>query len=652
MKIRITAAILTLLLAAVFASCSGAFLDPGIDVIGLGGGDFGGSGGGSGSGRSKTPAESDYTIGNLNQLVGSVTAVTITANSGKSPGAVKNIRYDGSTTIPQTAGSYYVTFDVEKALGWDAAYDLYAGTLKVNTAYTVTFDINSGIGTTPASQTAGYNSSITLPGGTGFFRSNYEFGGWNTSSYGTGTNYSAGSSYTVNGNITLYAKWNSNASGSEANPISLTEHEWANGSITTNTENREVWYSFNVTAGTTYYVWWNDYYDGNSTKTLDVMVSASYSSGSSIFTNADSAWSTSQSFTAGSSGTVKLRVYPFSSSDTGTFAIVYSTTNSRPTSYTVTFSINDGIGTTPSSQTVSNISSIIILPDGTGFSRDGYEFGGWNTSVTGTGINYSAGSSYTVTNNITLYAKWNPLGSEANPFPLTPDIWTNGIINSRTPNREVWYSFNVIAGATYYVWWNDSAQGDSTKTLDVIVNASYSNGSSIYFADDDSAWTSPQSFTANSTDTIKLRVYTYSSGNGTFAIAYNTGSTKPPPGDGTYANPFPLTSGIWTDGSITASTPNKEVWYFFNVIAGTKYYVWWNDGYSGDGTKTLDVRVNAYYSNDSYIHFTNDDSAWSTPQSFTASSTSTVKLRVYPYSSGSNIGSTFAIVHSASSTRP
>ena len=76
------------------------------------------------------------------------------------------------------------------------------------TSYTVTFNSNGGSGTV-SSMTANAGSSITLPGGSGLSRSGYTFGGWNTNSSGTGTNYNAGASFTVNANTTLYAKWNS-----------------------------------------------------------------------------------------------------------------------------------------------------------------------------------------------------------------------------------------------------------------------------------------------------------------------------------------------------------------------------------------------------------------------------------------------------------
>jgi hypothetical protein len=85
-----------------------------------------------GNPANQTPVASDYTVGNLNQTAGSVTAVTVTANSGKSPGEVTNIRYNGSTTIPQAAGTYSVTFDVAAATGWNAVTALIGGELIID----------------------------------------------------------------------------------------------------------------------------------------------------------------------------------------------------------------------------------------------------------------------------------------------------------------------------------------------------------------------------------------------------------------------------------------------------------------------------------------------------------------------------------------
>jgi uncharacterized repeat protein (TIGR02543 family) len=50
-----------------------------------------------------------------------------------------------------------------------------------------------------------------------------------------------------------------------ANHTPLTNGQWANGEFTGSGSNLH-WYSFTVTAGTTYYVWWNDEYEGDGSK--------------------------------------------------------------------------------------------------------------------------------------------------------------------------------------------------------------------------------------------------------------------------------------------------------------------------------------------------------------------------------------------------
>jgi uncharacterized repeat protein (TIGR02543 family) len=85
---------------------------------------------------------------------------------------------------------------------------------------TISFNINSGSGTTPAAQNVFPGTSITLPTGAGFSRTGYTFDGWNTNTSGTGTNYAAGSSYTVSAAITLHAKWIVQVgTGTEADPF-------------------------------------------------------------------------------------------------------------------------------------------------------------------------------------------------------------------------------------------------------------------------------------------------------------------------------------------------------------------------------------------------------------------------------------------------
>jgi len=78
--------------------------------------------------------------------------------------------------------------------------------------------------------------------------------------------------------------------------------------------------------------------------------------------------------------------------------------------YTVSFNVNGGNGTAPVMQTA-KAGSVTRLPEGNGLTKTGYTFGGWNASASGAEINYSAGADYLATGDITLYAKWYPLGT-------------------------------------------------------------------------------------------------------------------------------------------------------------------------------------------------------------------------------------------------
>ena len=83
--------------------------------------------------------------------------------------------------------------------------------------------------------------------------------------------------------------------------------------------------------------------------------------------------------------------------------------------YTVTFNANGATGgAVPAAQTV-DYNTSTTLPTQGSLVRTYCTFGGWNTNAAGTGTNYNTNSPFTVTENITLYAKWE----FAMPIPLT-----------------------------------------------------------------------------------------------------------------------------------------------------------------------------------------------------------------------------------------
>ena len=86
-------------------------------------------------------------------------------------------------------------------------------------------------------------------------------------------------------------------------------------------------------------------------------------------------------------------------------------------SFTITYNANHA------SATGTTASTIIAYPDGTGtvanngFDLDGHEFVKWNTATDGSGYDYTEGASITLTDNLTLYAIWQP-----NQYDITVNV--------------------------------------------------------------------------------------------------------------------------------------------------------------------------------------------------------------------------------------
>lgn len=102
-----------------------------------------------------------------------------------------------------------------------------------------------------------------------------------------------------------------------------------------------------------------------------------------------------------------------STSNPGTSGGGSSTNPSTPetpkTTYTITFNANGGAGTIASITEVSGTE--ITLPENT-LTKEGYIFAGWATSADGD-VSYSDKAKITVTEDITLYAKWGMTAAAA-----------------------------------------------------------------------------------------------------------------------------------------------------------------------------------------------------------------------------------------------
>lgn len=151
----------------------------------------------------------------------------------------------------------------------------------------------------------------------------------------------------------------------------------------------------------------------------------------------------------------------------------------RPT-YTVSYNANGGSGA-PSNQTKQH--DITLTLSSVKPTRDGYEFTGWGTSATDTGVKYSAGGQYTGNANITLYAIWtnvakltinyNANGGSGAPSSQTHLINTTSKISGVKPTRDKyvflgWSTSSTATKATYIVdgqYTNNSFTNGAAVTL-------------------------------------------------------------------------------------------------------------------------------------------------------------------------------------------
>ena len=111
--------------------------------------------------------------------------------------------------------------------------------LKQFATYTVTYDANGGSGSVPAAQDKQQGDDLMLSNST-LTLSGFAQTGWNTNSEGTGTHYDLGGTYSADADVTLYAEWGFQGSGTEEEPYLI--------------PSTEVWnyLADKVNAGTTY----------------------------------------------------------------------------------------------------------------------------------------------------------------------------------------------------------------------------------------------------------------------------------------------------------------------------------------------------------------------------------------------------------------
>lgn len=359
--------------------------------------------------------------------------------------------------------------------------------------YTVTYNANGGT-VSPSSASVSYPNSVTLPTPS---RSGYTFNGWYTASSGGSFIGNAGSSYAPTSNITIYAQWTAviytitwNANGGSVSPTSSTGTLGATVQAPTPTRT-------NYTFGN----WRNP------------------ASGDILYTvNGGQNWTINGTLTFYATWTLNQ--------------------------YTVTYNANGG-SVSPASDTV-NAGSSVTLPSP---SRSGYTFNGWYTASSGGSFVGNAGSTYTPSSSVTIYAQWtinqytvtwNANGGSVSPTSSTVNAGSS--VTAPTPTRSG-YTFStwrnplsggdpifIAAGGTYtptgsitfYAIWTQQVPGPP-RSVSLTRNQSSWNGTSWTWS---CTWLAPNTGGTVSTYEAYRQVGTGTVGNATLSTITNTSTPQ------------------------------------------------------------------------------------------------------------------------------
>jgi fibronectin type 3 domain-containing protein len=190
---------------------------------------------------------------------------------------------------------------------------------------------------------------------------------------------------------------------------------------------------------------------------------------------------------------------------------------------------------------------------------------------------------------------------------------------SAASSSGITVSWSSVTGATrYYIYRSSSADGSYTQ-LTYTTSLSYTN----------------TGLSSGATYYYKVAAYN-SAGIGAMSSVYGSATTTSSvPSLGSS-----LSFNTWRNGTVSSSSSQ---YYYFYATSGSSYSIKWNDSYQGDGTKTGDVKVSAYWYSDNASIFSQIDSGYNSPQTFTATKTGYVMLRVEPYSS--SYSGSFAIAY-------
>ena len=359
------------------------------------------------------------------------------------------------------------------------------------TTYTVTFDGNGADSGSTLPQTSAAPASLNV---NQYILAGYLFDGWSSSPTGV-VEYTDQATYDFTASITLYAQWTALPDHTvvfDANGGSGTMSDQVDSiftTLTTNTFSRTGYtftgwntdasagdqgivyedaggFDFSAGGATLYAQWiidsfmvtYNDNHSTGGTVPTDV-VSHDYDTSVTVKANTGSLVRTGYTFNgwntqAGGAGTS----YTATGSDSFTISDHVTLYVNWAVNHTVTFNPNTGSGAMPD-----QTSGIAATLTSNTFTKTGYTFTGWATSVGGSVV-YADGANYNFGADATLYAQWTALANHTVTFDANGGTGTRGY---QFANVATALTANIFTKSGFaFTGWNTAAGGTGDAYAD------------------------------------------------------------------------------------------------------------------------------------------------------------------------------------------
>lgn len=146
--------------------------------------------------------------------------------------------------------------------------------------------------------------------------------------------------------------------------------------------------------------------------------------------------------------------------------------------YSVIYDANDATGGSIPDTTYYLYNSTVTVSGNSGtLVKTGYTFAGWNTQADGNGTDVTVGSTFSITSNKKLYAKWASAGCSTYTFHYgndgeAADTWTEECFGDAVSHVRQIADFKIPSSANFYVGnggaWDASSPGSESKANSVM----------------------------------------------------------------------------------------------------------------------------------------------------------------------------------------